>query len=566
MHGSSPEQLAISASPNRKLWRWLVAFVLLASALVSFSGIGSVLPLDAHEVFVARTCEEMIARGEWMVPYFNDEPRLKKPPLEYWLVLTTNTLTGGDEIISEFEARFPSAIAGILMTAMAMAIGTLLVRKEVGLLAGATLATCSGYITYTHSARPEMVYAALCVAGILGLVCAERWALDSERKKHAVTAALLAWVFFGLATLTKGPQLPIPIMIGWLISAWRGGHLRESVRACRPVSGLAIYLVLSLWWFVAIWLTIPEAGEIWAGETISRYVEHDAEHGESWVKLLDPYYLYRPLALLVPWVFFVPGALVGPWLKRFKTKPGAMRLWWIILAAAVLLSLSRGRRWYYMLPLLVPYTVLISSTAMQFAEYLKERRVEWLWNALFAVHAIAIAVVAIVMAGRHDDRFGKTSMLLLFAVGAASAVYVVLLLLTKARGLIGAAGVAALACVSAAVCFAAVEARMGLWRVNRLDERDFALQVADVVGSDGVLLGWRDKWEEQQYYLHRPIPLFTDPDALAGRVESSSGAWVLVDARYQENALPESFNSMLVIRHDNGKASGQFELWRVEPD
>lgn len=563
LQGTS-EPLSETSQLSGNLWRWLIALVLLASALVSFSGLGSVMPLDAHEVFVARTCEEMIVRGEWMVPYFNDEPRLKKPPLEYWLVLATNTVTGGDEIITEFEARFPSAVAGIAMTALAIGIGTLLVRREVGLLAGAMTATCSGYITYTHSARPEMVYAALCIAGILGLVVAERRALDPEERKSATTVALLAWFMFGLATLTKGPQLPVPILIGWLIGAWRGGHLRESVKAIRPITGLALYLVLSLWWFIAIWMTIPEAGEIWAGETISRYVEHDAEHGESWVSLLEPYYLYRPLAMLVPWVFFVPGAMFGPWMKRFKTKPGAMRLWWIVLIACVLLSFSRGRRWYYMLPVLVPYTVLLASTAVQFAGYLRERNMKWAWSGLFALHAIAIAVVAIVMAGRHADRFGQTPAVLLAAVCASALVCVVLLALPRTRRGLGDIGVAVMACASAAVGFSVAESRMGLWRYNRIDERDFALKVADIVG-DGELIGWRDKWEEQQYYTHRPIPLFVEADAMAEHLAETNGAWVLVDARYEENALPEEFDSTRLIVHDNGDKKGQFELWRVEP-
>jgi len=556
-----PEPVGLLVVPSRRVWLWLVTLVMLASALVSFSGLGSVMPLDAHEVFVARTCEEMIARGEWMVPYFNDEPRLKKPPLEYWLVLTTNTVTGGDAIITEFEARVPPAIAGILMSAMAIMIGTMLVGREVGLLAGAMLATSSGYITYTHSARPEMVYAALCIAGILGLVCAERWALDPGRRKRAMIAALLAWAFFGLATLTKGPQLPIPILIGWLIGAWRGGHFWQTVRSCRPIVGVVLYLVISLCWFVAIWIMIPDAGEIWHNETIKRY----AEHGDSWFTLLDPYYLYRPLALLVPWVFFAPGAMVGPWLKQFKTKPGAMRLWWIVLAAAILLSFSRGRRWYYMLPLLVPYMVLLASTAIQIADYLKERRAMWVWNLLFAIHAVAIAIVAVAMSTRHDDRFGTTPVVLLVAVCAAAVVYLALLSVPRLRRTIGTVGVGVLACASVSVSFAVVESRMGLWRANRLDERDFSLLVAEAVGPGGVLLGWRDMWEEQQYYTHRTIPLFVEADALTDKINTSSGAWILVDARNKENALPETLDSTLIIRHDNGKTEGQFELWRVEP-
>ena len=561
---SNPDPLGQTASPNSAVWKGLVVLVLLAGALVSFSGLGAVMPLDAHEVFVARTCEEMIDRGEWIVPYFNDEPRLKKPPLEYWLVLATNAVTGGDEIITEFEARFPSALAGILMAATAIAIGTLLVSRNVGLLAGAMLVTCSGYISYTHSARPEMVYAALCAAGLLCLVCAERWSLEGSRKSHATLAALLVWIFFGLATLTKGPQLPVPILIGWYFSAWRSGHLRETVRSSKPLVGSVLYLVLSLWWFVAIWFMIPEAGEIWKGETISRYVEHDAQHGETWVKMLEPYYLYRPISLLIPWVFFVPGAFVGPWLKQFKTKPGAMRLWWIILIAAVILSFSKGRRWYYMLPLLAPYTVLISSTAIQVAAYLRDRKAAWAWHALFAVHAVAIAVVAITMSARHDDRLGATPAALIALVCLAVGVYLMLLFVPRVRQALSLTGIAVGACACAAVGFAIAESRMGLWRINRHDERNFALQVSEVVG-DGPLLGWRDKWEEQQYYTHRTIPLFIDEEPFAEKLAETAGAWVLVDARYEENAIPAHFNATRIISHDNGKTKGQFELWRVEP-
>ncbi|MEQ8662318.1 MAG: hypothetical protein RLW62_15995, partial [Gammaproteobacteria bacterium] len=61
------------------IWLLLLLAALLGSVRLA------VLPPDAHEVLVLRSVEEMAARGDWVVPYFNAEPRLNKPPLSYWL-------------------------------------------------------------------------------------------------------------------------------------------------------------------------------------------------------------------------------------------------------------------------------------------------------------------------------------------------------------------------------------------------------------------------------------------------------------------------------------------------
>jgi 4-amino-4-deoxy-L-arabinose transferase-like glycosyltransferase len=43
------------------------------------------IPIAGHEVYVAETALEMWERNDWIVPYCNDQPRLNKPPLNYWL-------------------------------------------------------------------------------------------------------------------------------------------------------------------------------------------------------------------------------------------------------------------------------------------------------------------------------------------------------------------------------------------------------------------------------------------------------------------------------------------------
>src|SRR5437764_4043728 len=50
---------------------------------------------------------EMLARGEWVVPYLQSEPYLDKPPLLYWLVIVSYKLFG----VHDWSARLVPALA-----------------------------------------------------------------------------------------------------------------------------------------------------------------------------------------------------------------------------------------------------------------------------------------------------------------------------------------------------------------------------------------------------------------------------------------------------------------------
>ena len=38
-----------------------------------------------QEARIAETAREMVVDGDWLVPHYNGEVRLQKPPLTYWL-------------------------------------------------------------------------------------------------------------------------------------------------------------------------------------------------------------------------------------------------------------------------------------------------------------------------------------------------------------------------------------------------------------------------------------------------------------------------------------------------
>ena len=61
----------------------------------------------------------MIQRGDYVVPYFNNQLRLDKPPLAYWAQVASYRIFGE----SDFSARFPSAVAAALTALVIVAWG-----------------------------------------------------------------------------------------------------------------------------------------------------------------------------------------------------------------------------------------------------------------------------------------------------------------------------------------------------------------------------------------------------------------------------------------------------------
>src|SRR5256884_5992195 len=94
-----------------------INYVLLFFGCVVFHILGTwSLPLiDRDEPRFAEASREMIGRGNYIVPYFNNQLRLDKPPLTYWAQVASYHIFGEND----FAARFPSAIAASL-TALAI--------------------------------------------------------------------------------------------------------------------------------------------------------------------------------------------------------------------------------------------------------------------------------------------------------------------------------------------------------------------------------------------------------------------------------------------------------------
>ncbi len=330
----------------RNFWlRRDALFVLALACYASFFGL-TTTEMDFHEIFVVQTAVEMHERGDYLVPYFNDRLRLAKPPMNYWLTAACARLRGADRPAT-LDGRIPSALAAVALMFITVLLGSELWSRAVGINAGLILCGTFGFVKYSHSARPEMVYAAFCAAAFLCFVTAWR------RGGHS-HLPWLGWVFVALAVLTKGPQIPA-IMLASLALAlsFHAPSRRNLGRIFRPVLGLLVVAFLASWWWIAIRIAVGADALANSQLLGSRFLLGL----DSWE---NPAYFYLIWVLILPWVFlFVP--MLRAAVNRGSRRAFAARAMAIVLlASAVVLNFGQDKRLHYLLPLL-PIAALLMA-------------------------------------------------------------------------------------------------------------------------------------------------------------------------------------------------------------
>ncbi|MGH8099761.1 MAG: ArnT family glycosyltransferase, partial [Chthoniobacterales bacterium] len=104
------------------------AILFFGCVLFHMAGTWSLPLIDRDEPRFAEASREMIQRGDYIVPYFNGQFRLDKPPLTYWAQIISFKIFGEND----FAARFPSAIAAALVAMSIFAWGNRISGEKVG--------------------------------------------------------------------------------------------------------------------------------------------------------------------------------------------------------------------------------------------------------------------------------------------------------------------------------------------------------------------------------------------------------------------------------------------------
>src|SRR5437870_9244052 len=104
------------------------AFLFIGCVLFHAAGTWNLPLIDRDEPRFAEASREMIERGDYVVPYFNNHFRFDKPPLTYWAQIASYKIFGEND----FAARFPSAIAAALVALSIFGWGTRIGGIRVG--------------------------------------------------------------------------------------------------------------------------------------------------------------------------------------------------------------------------------------------------------------------------------------------------------------------------------------------------------------------------------------------------------------------------------------------------
>jgi hypothetical protein len=153
---SSIRQLKSATPINRKHTTKVdvrnYALLFFGCLLFHLVGTWSLPLIDRDEPRFAEASREMIERGDYLVPHFNNQLRLDKPPFTYWVQVASYKIFGEND----FAARFPSAVAAALIALSVFARGSRISGERVGWSAAIIFTLCLQTFIHAKAAVADM--------------------------------------------------------------------------------------------------------------------------------------------------------------------------------------------------------------------------------------------------------------------------------------------------------------------------------------------------------------------------------------------------------------------------
>lgn len=292
-----------------------------------------------------RTPMCMVEQDEWLVPCLDGAPRLKKPPMLYWLTRGSYELFG----VSLGSARLVAVSLASLLV-----LGVALIARESGqrlgsaLLAGLITLSFVGLFVSGRMLELDVPVAAFSTLAFLFLM---RW-YRRRRNTELIGAALLLAAGF----LTKGPIVLVVAGAGGLallaMDAGARNHLRRHWAAFGGT--LLLFAALALPWFYYVGQAYPEqsARELSSELADRRFLQ------------LSPVPLYGILMLALPWSFILLERLYGlRALSRSSRRQALQLALWLALTLLPFFFIRTFER--YLFGSLVPLALLLAYGMQQ---------------------------------------------------------------------------------------------------------------------------------------------------------------------------------------------------------
>lgn len=390
------------------LSRHLVLLTLL-SAVLFYTRLGTARLWDRDEPRNAGCAVEMLERGDWITPYFNDEIRVHKPVLLYWFMISAYAVFG----VGEFAARFWSATLAIGTVWMTYFIGRRLLDASAAFWGAAILATSLIFMVTARLANPDSTLIFFTTLATLVYVHFAFAAKDADDPNLPPTRAAtpdwfpashftVFWMYglMAIATLAKGPigiVLPTAVIGMFLLvmrlptlppidGATRGlartrevlrrmlrpfapGHFARTVWSMRPWLAVLALVVFALPWYA--WVSVRTDGE-W---TRGFFLEHNIRRAAQPMEGNGGGPWFYPLAILVgffPWSILLGVLSVSAWRWIRRGDPWAPALvflsCWVLVYVGVF-TIPRTKLATYITPMYPALALLAGAYVARWLRY-----------------------------------------------------------------------------------------------------------------------------------------------------------------------------------------------------
>ena len=302
----------LSAHLNSAIRNYALLF--FGSILFHVAGTWNLPLIDRDEPRFAEASREMIERSDYIVPHFNNQFRLDKPPLTYWAQVASYKIFGAND----FAARFPSTVAAAFIALSIFGWGSRI---------GGTKTAWWAAIIFTFSLQTFLhAKAAVADMWLVLFVTLAHWSgyeLLRDRLSPANQTSNLKhqtffwwWVFYcslAFAFLAKGPIGWTPLLtVGTTMFFIPDAQLARQFKFARGI--LLTLAIVALWGIPALLRTHGQFFVVGIGRhVVGRSFASMEGHGANSFGI---YLLLLPFYFVTIFIGFFPWSIKLPWLTK----------------------------------------------------------------------------------------------------------------------------------------------------------------------------------------------------------------------------------------------------------
>ncbi len=331
----------------------LIFFIFIISIVYNFTAMNHGL-VNPDEPRYASTSKNMVVSGNYLIPYFNGELRVNKPPMTYWVTAISYKLFG----FSDYSSRLPQILSAILIVILSITLSWGMTNNIERIYFAVVLSSSPLFFYLSRYANTDMI---MTLFFTLSLLLFYRFYKEGKN-----IYLLLFFLFFTLASMTKGPVVLLILLIIFIFLIIKG-KLSIVLNLKFALISIISTLLPAIYLLIIHFIKGDGAFDILSlitQETTGRFIK-GYRHAE-------PFYFYIKFLpiLFFPWIFLLIFKINK--LNIVADDFGKFNIIWF-LVIIIFFSISNSKLLSYILPLSIPFGYICAKVFTTYTFNIRDR-------------------------------------------------------------------------------------------------------------------------------------------------------------------------------------------------